>query len=127
MGLKHEDRLIQVDPTLASIVREASEIMDIAVTEGFRSKETQNAYFNQGLSKVPYPKSKHNDRPARAVDVVPLPVDWQDTKRFFFLAGIMKTVAVSHKVKLRWGGDWDGDNDFNDQDFNDLVHFELVD
>jgi hypothetical protein len=28
-------------------------------------------------------------------------------------------------IGLRWGGDWDSDKDFSDQNFDDLVHWEL--
>ena len=28
-------------------------------------------------------------------------------------------------IDLIWGGDWDGDTDLNDNNFDDLVHFEL--
>jgi len=31
---------------------------------------------------------------------------------------------ITHK--LRWGGDWDSDKVFDDQNFDDLPHFELV-
>jgi peptidoglycan L-alanyl-D-glutamate endopeptidase CwlK len=31
---------------------------------------------------------------------------------------------ISHR--LRWGGDWDMDTKVSDNDFDDLVHFELV-
>jgi peptidoglycan L-alanyl-D-glutamate endopeptidase CwlK len=55
-----------------------------------------------------------------------MPLDWKDMKRFYYLAGIVKAVALARKVKIRWGGDWDGDHDFKDQTFNDLVHFELA-
>ena len=30
-------------------------------------------------------------------------------------------------IKLRWGHDWDGDIDLNDQKFNDGPHYELID
>ena len=30
-------------------------------------------------------------------------------------------------VRLRWGGDWDSDLEVDDNDFDDLPHFELVD
>ena len=35
--------------------------------------------------------------------------------------------AVELGIRLRWGGDWDGDNELRDQTFNDLVHFEVID
>jgi len=35
--------------------------------------------------------------------------------------------AQSLGYPLRWGGDWDGDTETNDNRFDDLVHFELAD
>jgi len=63
---------------------------------------------------------------------VPYPVDWEDTKRFYHFGGYVLGVAselfkrgeITHR--LRWGGDWDGDTDVSDQQFNDLPHFELI-
>jgi peptidoglycan LD-endopeptidase CwlK len=46
--------------------------------------------------------------------------------RFYFLAGLIKERADQLNIKVRWGGDWDNDNDFFDQTFYDLVHWELV-
>ena len=51
---------------------------------------------------------------------------YRSTKHFYFLAGIIKAIANKRNIKIRWGGDWDDDNDFKDQHFNDLGHFELV-
>jgi len=94
--------------------------------EGFRGKEAQNEYFRTGRSKVEFPNGKHNRKPSEAIDASPYPIDWQDTKRFYYFAGIVKGVAAEMGIKIRWGGDWDSDNDFNDQTFMDLVHFELI-
>jgi len=30
-------------------------------------------------------------------------------------------------IRLRWGGDWDGDTELDDNKFDDLPHFELDD
>ena len=47
--------------------------------------------------------------------------------RFAEFAGIVKAIGwYRYQVRIRWGGDWDGDNDLDDQTFDDLVHFELV-
>ena len=35
------------------------------------------------------------------------------------------SVANRLGLKVRWGGDWDGDFEFKDQNFHDLPHFEL--
>ena len=37
---------------------------------------------------------------------------------------LLKNGEIYHNV--RWGGDWNMDNNFKDQKFNDLPHFELV-
>lgn len=35
-------------------------------------------------------------------------------------------MAQSMCIEIRFGGDWDRDYDLDDQDFMDLVHFELI-
>ncbi len=74
-----------------------------------------------------------------AVDIMPYKKgtnafkdDNKERARFYHLAGYMfmaseilyKEKKISYK--LRWGGDWNIDNYFNDQSFDDLPHFELV-
>jgi len=101
-------------------------IVDIKLLEGHRDKEEQEVCVRAGKSKVEFPNSKHNLVPSRAVDMAPYPIDWDDRERFVYLAGIVKGVAALQRINIRWGGDWDNDNDLRDQTFNDLVHFELV-
>jgi len=75
--------------------------------------------------------SEHNHYPSRAIDAAPWPLNWNKHSRFFYQAGIVQW--VSHKLHaegkiehiLKWGGDWDMDHDFDDQDFVDLPHFQL--
>ena len=54
------------------------------------------------------------------------PIDWEDANRFYYFAGRVMAVASSKGYRLRFGGDWDGDMDLKDQNFNDLVHFEYI-
>jgi peptidoglycan L-alanyl-D-glutamate endopeptidase CwlK len=69
-----------------------------------------------------------------AVDVAPYPIDWQAPGRFHVLAGHMMMAfrvlqqeeQVEDTLRLRWGGDWDGDGELDDQQFDDLPHFELI-
>ncbi len=44
--------------------------------------------------------------------------------RFYYFAGFVMGTAAAMGVRLRWGGDWDGDTELDDQKFRDLVHFE---
>jgi peptidoglycan LD-endopeptidase CwlK len=98
---------------------------DCSILEGYRSPERQNELFRQKLSEVSGGNSKHNYLPSLAVDVAPYPIDWKNLERFRRFGEYVLGVADSLGIKLRWGGDWDGDTDIKDQKFNDLVHFEL--
>lgn len=119
-------RLHTCDYRLQDICKEAIKIIDFSVLEGHRPENRQNALFHENKTKVMWPDSKHNDFPSLAVDIAPYPIDWEDKERFYYLAGVMKGIALGKGISLRWGGDWDSDNDFSDQTFDDLVHFELV-
>jgi peptidoglycan L-alanyl-D-glutamate endopeptidase CwlK len=60
------------------------------------------------------------------VDVAPFPIVWTDTKRFYAFGGFVLGVAQGLGIRIRWGGDWNNNRYLNDQQFNDLVHFELI-
>jgi len=89
---------------------------------GKRTQEEQLKLVATGKSKTM--NSKHLE--GLAIDLAPYPIDWNNTKRFYYFAGIVMAVAREMDLKIRWGGDWDRDDDLDDQSFNDLVHFELV-
>lgn len=126
-GKTSRKRLSQCDPRLQQLFNEVIKNYDCSILQGHRSEEEQNRYFDEGKSKVRYPNSKHNSKPSRAVDVAPYPLDWNNTNRFYHFAGCVQGIATQMGIKIRWGGDWDSDKDFSDQNFNDLPHFELVD
>jgi hypothetical protein len=61
---------------------------------------------------------------------------WNNEAQFRFMGGLILGVAnmlfqegKTHHL-LRWGGDWNGYknyyNDFTDQSFIDMPHFELI-
>lgn len=100
--------------------------VDFTVLEGYRSGDRQNELFRQGKSKLKSGQSKHNSDPSRAVDIAPYPIDWDDTRRFYFLMGHIKQAAHDLGIKIRLGADWNGNNEFNDQTFHDLPHVELI-
>lgn len=120
------ERLSTCHSDLRTLFSEVAKVYDFTVTCGNRSEEDQEEAFRTGKTKVHYPNSKHNSFPSQAVDAIPYPVDWKDLNRFYHFAGYVKATADRLGIKLRWGGDWDGDFDFKDQTFNDLPHFELI-
>jgi peptidoglycan L-alanyl-D-glutamate endopeptidase CwlK len=103
--------------------------MDVTILEGVRTMERQKELFDQGATRTL--KSKHlkqSDGHSHAVDVAPWVnggIPWDQHSYFYFLGGIIKTIAQQEGINLRWGGDWDGDGNFEDQTFNDLVHWEI--
>lgn len=119
---KSLDRLEGVDDRLRALAFKAVQVQDLTVLEGVRSMEKQKQLFRDGKSKTL--DSKHLS--GKAIDIAPYPIDWQDRERFYHLAGIIKGIAYELGIKIRWGGDWDSDNDFKDQTFDDLVHFEVI-
>jgi peptidoglycan L-alanyl-D-glutamate endopeptidase CwlK len=110
-------------PDLIRLFEEVIISFDCTVLEGYRSPERQDELMRTGKSRTM--KSKHLEKPSMAIDVAPYPIDWTDTRRFYFFAGYVKAWAHGLEIDLRWGGDWDGDGDFSDQTFFDLVHYEL--
>lgn len=128
-GSSSQKRLAELHPHLLHILTKAlgKSLIDFTIIEGYRSPERQNQLYRMGKSKIDgfSRKGKHNYNPSLAVDITPYPIDWTDMRRHDFLAGIIKSTAVELGYNIRWGGDWDGDADFKDQTFNDLVHFEL--
>lgn len=117
-------KLATCHPDLIRVFNEVVKGFDCIVLEGHRDKAAQDAAVAAGNSKTPWPTGKHNSTPSNAVDAAPFPLDWTDTKRFYYFAGQVMATARSMGVTLRFGGDWNSDTQVKDNGFNDLVHFE---
>lgn len=138
-GSKSRKNLATCHKDWHTICLHVIEFFDNSVIEGHRTTERQQFLFNSnpprtkldGINK----KSKHQSSPSMAIDLYPYPIKMDGSHkskaRFYFQAGIVIGTArmlydrglISNLV--RWGGDWDMDNDFEDQSFDDLPHFEL--
>lgn len=121
------ERLATCDKRLQKLFTEVVKHYDCTVTCGHRGEVEQTEAFRTGHSKVKFPNSKHNSYPSKAVDVIPFPVDWQDTIRFYHFAGFVLATAKQLGIRVRFGGDWDEDLNFREEKFRDLPHWELVD
>jgi len=124
---RSKKRLATCDKRLQGVFKEVIKYVDCTILEGHRSKERQNKLFDEGRTKLRYPAGRHNDSPARAVDVTPYPVDWDDRERQTLFAGFVLGIAQARGLKLRWGGDWDQDFKVMDNRFDDFPHFEIRD
>ena len=124
-GKRSMSKLETCHEDLQQIFYQVIKHFDCTVTEGHRGEEAQNKYFEEGKSKVKFPKGRHNSYPSRAIDVAPYPIDYNDLDRFYYFAGFVKGVAAMLDIPIRWGGDWNDDTQVKDTGFKDLPHFEL--
>lgn len=122
---KSLSKLETCDKRLQDLFLRVVKKFDCTILEGHRGKDRQNKLFNEGKSKLKYPKGKHNSLPSKAVDVAPYPIDWNDRERFTYFAGYVVGIAYQMGLKIRWGGDWDMDTQVKDNNFDDLPHFEI--
>lgn len=123
---------------LQTIFKYLIQIHDVTIICGHRGEKAQNKAYFSGNSTKKFPTGNHNKSPSMAVDAMKYykqkpHLRWGDKKAVFIeikdaifeiAAGLLQQGIISHKV--RWGGDWDMDGDYDDQRLNDLVHFELV-
>lgn len=117
---RSKKNLSTCEPALQEVLNEAIKHFDFSVIDGHRDMETQNKYFNDGVSKVRWPNSKHNSYPSRAVDIVPYPGGFENgNEAFDRMATYVLSSAANLGIRLDWGGHW--------QSFPDYAHFELKD
>ncbi len=126
-GALSRERLATCDSRIQLVFNEVIKYFDCSIIEGSRGEALQHLYYTQGKSKVDWPNGEHNQIPSQAVDAMPYPIVWTDSKRICYFAGYVMGIAKHMGIPLRWGHDWDRDTDLNVQSFNDSPHYELVD
>lgn len=144
IGKTSRERLDTCHKDIIAIMEDVIQYYDFSILEGIRTTEKQQEYFNTGRSKLDgiKKKSKHQDDgsgKSRAIDIMPFKQGEnafsgkeKDNRRFYYLAGLVKLSAIKLKQAgiishdVIWGGDWDSDDVYSDQNFDDLPHFELV-
>ena len=124
-GERSRNNLATCHEDLQKLFNEVIKYFDCCVICGHRGQEEQDKAYHDGFSKLKFPESKHNQMPSLAADVVPYPIDWNDTRRFYIFVGIVRGIAAMMNIPVRCGADWDGDMELKDQNFHDLPHFEL--
>jgi peptidoglycan L-alanyl-D-glutamate endopeptidase CwlK len=124
-------RLDTCDVRLQEVAKRALEDSpyDFGIACGHRGQAEQDECCAKGLSKTPWPTSKHNSTPSRAMDIYPF-IDgkaaWNDIQAFKDVAHHILMTADRLGTRLRWGGDWNF-NGLQDEKFIDMPHFELKD
>lgn len=140
--LKKQKRLVTpppgVDLELQLLAFHLDQIgFSFLVFEGCRTAEKQAEYFRKGVSKLDGVTKISNHQICKAIDIVSLDkngkLDWQNTKRLAYIAGVIRTIfyelkayyAWDNRLCFRWGGAWDSSDDVAVQSFEDAYHFEL--
>lgn len=136
---KSQALLDQVHPDLQLVLTCAIKYIDFTVLDStIRTKEQQAQYVKEGKSKTMDSKhlkkylSEYEKEYSLAVDIAPYPIDWNDRERFCLMAGyilgiakVLKCEGMIHK-DIRWGGDWNFNNEMKDEKFSDCPHFEII-
>lgn len=121
-GARSTRNLVTVKPELQRVCRRALDwgIMDFSVIQGLRTQAQQDRLYAQGRTEPGPIVTWTRNSPhltGDAVDVAPYPINWDNTKEFYKLAGVMKAAAIVEGVDLVWGGSW--------VKYKDLPHYEL--
>ena len=134
------EKLKKLHPDLQQILLIAIKITDFSILDSLRDEQAQQKAVSNKRSKVDYPNSKHNrskqnngtydNNKSDAFDIVPYPIQWPDIRkqttrdyvkrmgRFYFLSGVIKAIAYSLNIKIKWGGDF--------KNFFDGPHYERI-
>ena len=103
---------------LILLINEVAKTEKCAVICGHRGKAEQEKAYLSGTSRAKWGQSKHNQMPSLAVDVVPLPLDWEDIPAFEKLGEKIMAKAKELGIKVKWGKYFKG--------LVDYPHFELA-
>jgi len=137
-GDKSKENLSQVHPDLIRVAYEVLQSFDHSIICGHRGEAKQTEAFNAKKSKTPWPKSKHNLIPSRAIDFLPYPFHGYPnlddgikqytklTAQYYAISAAYVVAGRSLGIDVRGGFDWDGDGIFTDQSFDDIGHIELI-
>lgn len=119
-GKTSKDRLATCDKRLqdmANMMLERSEF-DLSITCGHRTEEEQNEAYEKGASRAKFGQSKHNSFPSKAIDIVPLPLNWDvKDRRWQEMALNAMWCAGKLNISIKWGGSF--------KTVRDFPHFEL--
>ena len=135
--MKNAHLLNQCEPRLRTLFLAVDKITQVDILPStIRTLTEQEEFVRTGKSKTL--NSKHLITPenplSRAVDAGPWPMKWPqegpdkwlDWGRLYYFAGIVICTASQMGIKIRYGGDWNGNFNLKDQNFWDGVHFELM-
>lgn len=118
LSAKSQAKLNTCHSDLIRLIEAVAETEKCAVICGFRGRFEQEKAYMAGKSKAKWGQSKHNLKPSHAVDVVPVPLNWEDIPAFEKLGEKIMAKAKELGINIRWGRDF--------TNLKDYPHFELI-
>ena len=118
LSAKSQAKLNTCHSDLIRLIEAVAETEKCAVICGFRGRYEQEKAYYTGKSKAKWGQSKHNLKPSHAVDVVPVPLNWEDIPAFEKLGEKIMAKAKELGISIRWGRDF--------TNLKDYAHFELM-
>lgn len=108
-----------VDKRLANVILEASKNPPVTfkIQEGLRTLATQQKYFKSGVTLCDGIKKLSKHQLGKAVDLYPLPVNFENKEAFKKLANHIITTGKKMGIKIIWGGTF--------KNLVDMPHFEI--
>lgn len=134
-------QLDNADGRLVKLCYQVLKLHDHKVNESYRDKAAQEKAFAEGRTKLHFPLGNHNQLPSKAVDLFPFvggvfigfpqktdnrDIYLQKCAQWAYFGGIVLGCASGLGLPIRWGHDWNTDNNLFDQSFVDAPHFELA-
>lgn len=114
-----EEKLALAHPELVKWFREQVKPChnDVHISWSYRDQASQEQAFLDGKSRLHFPNSKHNKRPALALDLFKLT---EENAALFppLLYAAIASEATAAGSPIEWGGSWVGR-------LKDLDHFQL--
>lgn len=129
-GRRSLGNLKNVHPDMVRLFTEVIKHRDCTVLEGHRSPKRQAQLFAEGKTQK-RAGGKHNLFPSEAVDVMPWfnakpHIRWNDTRATYSFGGFVLGMAQSIGIRIRWGADWDADQEYDDHTLVDAPHYEIL-
>ncbi len=119
--------LENVHPDLVILMKDLSQFCPIRVLCGYRDQQAQDHAVASGASKKPWPTSKHNIVPSRAIDLCIEPYNPDDILQCLYLNAFVMGFGTARGLKLRSGADWNGNfSPSTSPSPKDYFHIELM-
>ena len=110
-------RLSLAHPELQRLMNLSRDQIAFEIGDSQRGRKAQEKAFASGHSRAHFGQSAHNWSPAVALDIHPLPLDWNNIPSFVALSKVILPLAAQLRIPIRWGGSWTS--------IKDYPHYEL--